>query len=221
MHVDTFHGYGSNFMKKAGHSPDAYFQVALQLASYRLFGKQVGTYEASQVRPFLHGRTETTRSASPESGAFVREMGFRPTCDEGKSVVRNRKYKLLQEATQRHRETIANASKGMGVDRHFFGLSMLVQEGETTPSLFTDPLFIRSKRWRVSSSTTPHCPGFGEVDPDGVGFGYLVQPDACIYTVSCRKEQNYSEKLVHFLEEALAEMRTLIELESPLPDSKL
>ena len=49
----SFHGYGSNFIKKSGYSPDAYVQVAMQLATFRLFGEQVGTYEATQVRPFL------------------------------------------------------------------------------------------------------------------------------------------------------------------------
>ena len=51
--TQSFQGYGSDFIKKSGHSPDAYVQAAMQLATFRLFGEQVGTYEATQVRPFL------------------------------------------------------------------------------------------------------------------------------------------------------------------------
>jgi len=221
LHINTFLGYGSDFMKKSGHSPDAYFQVAVQLATYRLFGKQVGTYESTQVRPFLHGRTETTRSVTLESQAFVEQMGLHPKHDEHDPTARKKKLELFQEATQAHRVYTGDAASGMGVDRHFLGLSMCVKDGEEAPSLFSDPLFIRSKRWRVSSSTTPHCPGFGEVVSDGVGLGYLVKSEACIYTVSSLKENEYTEAFVHLLEESLLEIRTLIELDKETPESKL
>jgi carnitine O-acetyltransferase len=60
--VLTFDGFGSDFIKKSGNPPDAFVQVAMQLAAYRLFGETVGTYESTQVRPFRHGRTEVTVS---------------------------------------------------------------------------------------------------------------------------------------------------------------
>jgi hypothetical protein len=88
--AQSFQGYGSEFIKQAGHSPDAYVQVAMQLATFRLFGEQAGTYEATQVRPFLHGRTETTRTVSLESEAFVKKMGFRPKRDEDNPQARQK-----------------------------------------------------------------------------------------------------------------------------------
>jgi carnitine O-acetyltransferase len=51
--AQSFHGYGSDFIKASGHAPDAFVQSVIQLATFRLFGEQVGTYEATQVRPFL------------------------------------------------------------------------------------------------------------------------------------------------------------------------
>mmetsp|Transcript_18587 Transcript_18587/g.46039 ORF Transcript_18587/g.46039 Transcript_18587/m.46039 type:complete len:112 (+) Transcript_18587:52-387(+) len=51
--VNTFDAYGSTFIKNAGHSPDAFVQMAIHLATFRLFGEQAATYEATQVRPFL------------------------------------------------------------------------------------------------------------------------------------------------------------------------
>lgn len=51
--VNTFDAYGSDFIKTAGHSPDAFVQIAIHLATFRLFGEQAVTYEATQVRTFL------------------------------------------------------------------------------------------------------------------------------------------------------------------------
>ena len=155
-HVQSFQGYGSTFMKESGFSPDAYVQVAMQLATYRLFGEQVGTYEAAQVRPFLHGRTETARSVSTASENFVKRMGLRPSLDETNQNARGEKIHLLQEAAKAHSEYTKIAAQAQGVDRHFLGLGMLVRDGESAPSLLGDPVFVRSKRWRLSTSHLTH-----------------------------------------------------------------
>ena len=179
LHVQSFQGYGSSFIKKAGFSPDAYVQMVMQLATYRLFGgEQAGTYEATQVRPFLHGRTETTRTVSTESQAFVQRMGMVPFQELANSEACAEKVSLLREAAGAHVKFISSAAQGMGVDRHFFGLAMMVQDGEETPALLSDPLFTYSKRWRVSTSHLTHPNfenrGYGEVVPDGVGLGRLT-----------------------------------------------
>jgi carnitine O-acetyltransferase len=214
-------------MKKAGFSPDAYAQVVMQLATYRLWGEQAGTYEATQVRPFLHGRTETTRSVSMESAAFVKKMGLSPQYDEDNAEIRREKLRLFREAVDAHVVYIGNAAKAHGVDRHFLGLSMLVKEGESAPDLYADPVFARSKRWRVSTSHLTHPQfdnwGYGEVVPDGVGLAYSVHPRHCLFNVAALKETGWSDKLCRLLEEALLEMRQVIELEqaSTPPSSKL
>lgn len=179
LHVQSFQGYGSDFIKQSGFSPDAFVQMAIQVATYRLWGgEQVGTYESTQVRPFLHGRTETTRSVSTESAAWVQQMGLRPLHDEHKDEVRKKKLQLLKNAVDAHVKYTGWAAKAQGVDRHFFGLSMLVKDGEKAPDLYSDPVFIRSKRWRVSTSHLTHPKfdgwGYGEVVPDGVGLAYSI-----------------------------------------------
>eukprot|EP00978_Attheya_sp_CCMP212_P036610 scaffold167515_cov59-Attheya_sp.AAC.3 len=212
IRVESFQGYGRDYIKEMGYSPDAYVQMAIQLATYRLFGKQVGTYEAVQVRPFLHGRTETCRSVSLASSRFIRYMGLRPK--ENDPASRSQKVALLKEAVTNHVTYLGNAGQGMGVDRHLFGLSMLVnndqdEESSSAPQLFSHPVFERSKKWRVSTSTLPNAPGFGEVVPDGVGIGYEIKPNACLFTVTALKENNWTDRLCHLLEEALLEMRLL------------
>ncbi|KAK6320125.1 hypothetical protein J4Q44_G00092320 [Coregonus suidteri] len=55
-------------------SPDAFIQLALHLAQFRDKGEFCLTYEASMTRMFCEGRTETVRSCTSESTAFVRAM---------------------------------------------------------------------------------------------------------------------------------------------------
>lgn len=218
--------YGSDFIKKAGYSPDAFVQMGMQLATYRLWGEQAGTYEATQVRPFLHGRTETTRTVSLQSAAFVEKMGMSPKNDEHDASARREKIKLLQDAVSAHIKFMGAAAKGMGVDRHFLGLSMLVGGSEQAPDLYSDPVFARSKKWRVSTSNLSHPKfvnwGYGEVFPDGVGLAYSVNKKVCQFNIVALKEHGWTERLAGLLEESLTEMQALVEAEAAAnPQSKL
>lgn len=224
LHVQSFQGYGSNFIKQAGYSPDAFVQVAIQIATYRLWGEQAGTYEATQVRPFLHGRTETTRGVSKESAALVKRFGARPAMDEHIEAVRQEKLMLLKDAVDAHVKYIGQAAQAQGVDRHFLGLSMVLREGEKAPDLYSDPVFIRSKRWRVSTSHLTHSKfdgwGFGQVVPDGVGIAYSIHPRHCVFNVAALRETGWTDKLSQLLEESLLELRSLVEFDMT-PKSKL
>jgi len=217
MDVQSFQGYGSSSIKKMGYSPDAYVQMAMQLATYRLWGEQGGTYEATQVRPFLHGRTETTRTVSPASEAFIKQMGLRPKRDELDADKRGEKINLLRDAVSSHVKYIGSAAKAMGVDRHFLGLLLEVQDGESSPDLFSHPLYAVSKTWRVSTSHLTHPRfdswGYGEVTPDGVGLAYSIHPNHCMFCISALKRHGWPERLSALLEEALLEMQTLNDLE--------
>lgn len=84
--------YGVDWIKKVGtaspllhfcseltgwtgkHSPDAYLQMALQLAYHMCHNAPVATYETASTRLFLHGRTDVIRSLSEESWRWVKAM---------------------------------------------------------------------------------------------------------------------------------------------------
>ncbi|KAG7346650.1 choline/carnitine o-acyltransferase [Nitzschia inconspicua] len=207
--VVTFENYGSNFIKKSKNPPDAYAQLALQLATYRLFGEQVGTYEATQVRRFLHGRTEVTRAVSFESAEFVKSMG-RTASKEPHPEATKEKLELLRKATAAHASYSQMAAQAMGVDRHFFGLSMQVDSQDGIPAIYSDPVFNRSKHWRLSTSNLSHPRivnwGFGQVVPDGLGVGYSIHPDSLKFNISALAETRWTPKFAELLVQTLEEM---------------
>ncbi|KAG8812924.1 hypothetical protein FRC19_002802 [Serendipita sp. 401] len=70
-----FQDYGVSWIRgTAKLSPDAFLQMALQLAWLKDQKKPTAIYETASTRIFLHGRTEVIRSFSKESLAFVRAM---------------------------------------------------------------------------------------------------------------------------------------------------
>lgn len=85
----------TGFMKKSKVSPDAYIQMALQLAYYRDAKKFCLTYEAIMTRLYREGRTETVRPLTIESAAWVKAM------EDGKTSTEE-KVKLLRIACQGH-----------------------------------------------------------------------------------------------------------------------
>ncbi|KAK2098292.1 hypothetical protein P7K49_023743 [Saguinus oedipus] len=91
--VYKFDNYGKTFIKKQKCSPDAFIQVALQLAFYRLHQRLVPTYESASIRRFQEGRVDNIRSATPEALAFVRAM-----TDHKAAVPASEKLLLLKDA---------------------------------------------------------------------------------------------------------------------------
>jgi len=220
LDVELFTGYGKKFLKKFGFNGPEFAQMAIQLASYRFFGgKLVSTYEAALTRTFLHGRTETARPVSPETLAFVEAMGLAEgaTGSEDDVSSQHDKFVLLKRAADNFAKYQTDASKGMGVDRHLFGLSCLVrgEDKHKSPDLFSDPLYLRSKQFRLGTSSVIFCPGFGPITDDGIGIGFNIEKDSFMFTCTSRTEnQDYTMRFCNLLDEALMEMGDLLTAES-------
>mmetsp|Transcript_11984 Transcript_11984/g.19507 ORF Transcript_11984/g.19507 Transcript_11984/m.19507 type:complete len:633 (-) Transcript_11984:1471-3369(-) len=213
LKVLMFHGYGKEQIKKFGMSPDAYAQMVIQLAYYKTFGVFRGTYESTQTRSFLHGRTEVTRSVSTASVEFCQAM------TSGKALAKECHEKLLA-ATKAHSAFTSKAANGMGCDRHLLGLKLMLKKGERIPELYSDIGYSRSGTWAISTSglvgELMDGWGFGEVVPHGVGIGYSVQNNRLRFTVSSRhKEQEWAARMVANLEASLLEMRDICEANKP------
>ena len=62
------------FFESVKLSPDAFIQMAIQLTYYRLYNKIGATYESAQTKKYAFGRTETGRSVTMDSAAWVYAM---------------------------------------------------------------------------------------------------------------------------------------------------
>ncbi|KAK1938070.1 Carnitine O-acetyltransferase [Phytophthora citrophthora] len=205
--VQAFYGYGARSIKGFRCSPDAFVQLAIQLAYKKLFKKNAATYEASQTRVFLHGRTETTRSCSAASAKFTDAME-----DASGAVTTEEKKKLLLAAGNAHVAYMRKAGAGRGVDRHILGLKLLVQPGERVP-FFEDPVMARASRWLISTSHLTNELfdgwGWGEVVPEGLGIAYSVKDQSIQFNIACRQHGSWGARMGHLLEESLVEMQQL------------
>ncbi|KAM9220067.1 carnitine O-palmitoyltransferase 1, liver isoform 1-T2 [Dugong dugon] len=181
FHSFPFNAFGKGLIKKCRTSPDAFVQLALQLAHYKDMGKFCLTYEASMTRLFREGRTETVRSCTTESCNFVLAM-----MDPGQTV--EQRLKLFRMASEKHQLLYRLAMTGAGIDRHLFCLYVV------SKYLAVDSPFLKevlSEPWRLSTSQTPQQQvelfdlernpeyvssggGFGPVADDGYGVSYIL-----------------------------------------------
>nr|XP_023487327.1 carnitine O-palmitoyltransferase 1, muscle isoform isoform X5 [Equus caballus] len=115
LYCFQFLPFGKGLIKKCRTSPDAFVQIALQLAHFRDRGRFCLTYEASMTRMFREGRTETVRSCTSESTAFVQAMV------EG-THMKAHLQNLFRKASEKHQNMYRLAMTGSGIDRHLFCL---------------------------------------------------------------------------------------------------
>lgn len=211
--VLVYSGYGQNFIKKiAKTSPDAYIQMAIQLAYYNIYGKCVSTYESGSARKYKHGRTEVIRTLSSDSLAFCQAM-------KDESATPEKRYMLLQNAAKAHVKYAIDASQGKGVDRHLLGLKLCLKPGESH-ELFSDKVYNQSQSWTLSTSAmfkTDHiwASGFGAVDPSGYGMNYIPSLDGNRITFGVESKVSCNEtstaKFIASLEWALDELKIVCE----------
>ncbi|XP_049818762.1 carnitine O-palmitoyltransferase 1, liver isoform isoform X2 [Aethina tumida] len=219
LRIYVHDAYGKGFMKQCHISPDAYLQMALQLAYYRDAGKFSLTYEASMTRLYREGRTETVRPCTVESATWVKAMVENKASTE-------EKVKLLQKACARHQLGYQDAMCGKGIDRHLFCLYVVSKYLEVDSPFLKEVL---SEPWRLSTSQTPHGQtsktdlkrfpncisaggGFGPVADDGYGVSYIIAgEDLLFFHISNKKTSSMTDchRFARRIEQALKDMRQL------------
>lgn len=213
--------YGKGFIKRLKVSPDAYIQMALQLAYYRDVGRLSLTYEASMTRLYREGRTETVRPVTIESADWVYSMS------DAKKSVQDR-LKLLKRACDQHTSGIQDAMCGKGIDRHLFCLYVMSIYHEVDNDFLKHVLY---QPWKLSTSQTPHnqanildpkrypkhisCGGgFGPVADDGYGVSYMIAgEDLLFFHVSSKKSsaETNSARFANNINDALRDMKLMFE----------
>lgn len=214
-----FDEYGAGWIKNVGkQSPDAYLQMALQLAYHKTHGRSTATYETASTRLFARGRTEVIRTFSEDSWKWVKAMR------EGKTDPKVL-YALLSAATKTHNTLTRESSTGRGIDRHLMGLRLLLRPDlkESHP-LFEDELFGKSQEWVLSTSGLSagdrfYGTGFGAVYPNGYGINYLAGDKLVKFGIESKvsNPETSTETFRQNLVEALREMRQVCEAGMPPP----
>ncbi|XP_037542682.1 choline O-acetyltransferase [Nematolebias whitei] len=221
MYVHKFYDYGKEFIKKQKMSPDAYIQVALQLAFYRCHGRPVSTYESASIRRFCQGRVDNIRSSTPEALAFVKAMtdgklSSSVRCFITDATLDTEKMEMLHGAINAQTEYTIQAITGMAIDNHLLGLREIARELKTEkPEIFKDEAYLISNQFILSTSQVPTtvemfcC--YGPVVPNGYGACYNPQSDHIIFSVSSFHEssQTSSAEFVKCLVQGLKDMRDL------------
>lgn len=211
MDVFKFSVYGKEFIKKQKMSPDAYIQVALQLAFYKCNKRLVSTYESASIRRFQEGRVDNIRSATAEALAFVKSM-----TDEKTTLTDVEKMKRLREAISAQTNYTIAAITGMAIDNHLLGLLRISKDlNMEKPEIFRDETYLTSNQFILSTSQVPTtvemfcC--YGPVVPNGYGACYNPQSDHIIFCVSSFRESTETSSAVFAkaLNEGLLEIRDL------------
>ncbi|XP_050447683.1 carnitine O-palmitoyltransferase 1, liver isoform isoform X2 [Cataglyphis hispanica] len=221
LRIYVHDAYGKGLMKANSISPDAYIQIALQLAYYRDAGKFSLTYEASMTRLFREGRTETVRPCTIESAKWVKAM-------ENKATTMDEKIKLLSDAVAQHQKGYQDAMCGKGIDRHLFCLYVVSKYLEVDSPFLKEVL---SEPWRLSTSQTPHGQtskldlkkypncisaggGFGPVADDGYGVSYIIAGENLLFFHVSSKRSSSKTDAARFakqIEKALGDMKNLLD----------
>ncbi|KAI5730027.1 hypothetical protein M8J76_009147 [Diaphorina citri] len=216
--------FGKGLMKTCKISPDAFIQMALQLAYYRDARKFSLTYEASMTRLYREGRTETVRPCTIESATWVKAM-------EDPKALNEDKIRLLKAAAGAHQRGYQDAMCGKGIDRHLFCLYVVSKYLEVDSPFLKEVL---SEPWRLSTSQTPHGQtnrldlkkhpkcisaggGFGPVADDGYGVSYIVAgEDLIFFHISSKKssQDTDSSRFAQRIEKALDDMKRLFSIKN-------
>ena len=108
VRVKRLHGVGRTLVKSTGLSPDSFLQVAFQLAFVRLFGFVPSVYESVVTTRFRKSRTETGRSVTSSTCAFL------DAADQA-HLDKQHKRELLIQAVNSHAMSISESRVGKGV----------------------------------------------------------------------------------------------------------
>ncbi len=202
--------FGSSTAKALGVSPDAFVQMAYQLAHRRAKGLTGATYESIATRQYRHGRTEAMRVVTPEVRTFVSTMD-----DPGADRAARRAAFLA--AAAKHVARAKECQAGAAPEQHLWELQLIARRADTAepPALYDSPGWLVMREDYLSTSSAPSRNirffGFGSTSPRCIGVAYVLLPDHLnLYLSTPRHVAGQMHSFARELTAAVGELRELL-----------
>ena len=211
----NFTKFGKNRIKEFNISPDAFLQIALQLAEHKVYGKCTSAYEAIMTRRFFQGRIDVMYTVSMETKAFIENINNN-NCDKQAKIL------LLRKASEKHVSRAGECRNGVGIHTHFLALiNRFNIEGKEfkirhLPQIFTDKAYKTLTHNIICTSTTSEygveLAGYGPVVEDGYGIRYFNRAESICFNITSRTASTEKlDLLVNCIEESLLEIASLMQ----------
>jgi carnitine O-acetyltransferase len=172
--------FGANRAKQLKMSPDAFVQLAYQLAHKRARGHIGATYESIATRKYQNGRTEAMRVVTPEAVRFVTIMDD-PTADAAA------RREAFRTAAGKHVARARECQAGQAPEQHLWELQLIQRRqgealGATEPlALYDSPGWLKMRHDYLSTSSAPSVNvqviGFGSTSNQCIGVAYVLLPE--------------------------------------------
>ena len=209
----SFEDFGKQRAKELKISPDAFVQMAYQLAHQRSKGLQGATYESIGTRQFQNGRTEAMRVVTPEAVAFVSTV-------EDPSSSRADRRAAFRAAADAHVRRAKECQAGSAPEQHLWELQLIhKRRGGTEPlPLYDTPgwTIMRDDYLSTSSAPSEHIQyfGFGSTSAKCIGVAYVLLPDRFnLYLSTPRPVAEEMHRFAAYLGEAITELQDLLATE--------
>ncbi|MEA5365614.1 choline/carnitine O-acyltransferase [Amycolatopsis sp., V23-08] len=200
--------FGANRVKELGMSPDAFAQMAYQLAHKRAKGLTGATYESIATRQFRNGRTEAMRVVTPEVFRFVAAM------EDGST---EEKREAFRTAAAKHVSRAKECQAGDAPEQHLWELQLIAKrrgDADALP-LYSSPGWLKMRDDYLSTSSAPSVNiqyfGFGSTSPQCIGIAYVLLPDR--WNIYLSTPKHVSSEMYRFADElgkAVSELQELL-----------
>lgn len=204
-----FDRVGKNICKKQAVSPDAIMQLGFQIGYHKMTGKFVPTYESCSTAAFKHGRTETVRPNTSLTKAFALAINSadKPSINQMKL--------MIADCSRFHSLLTREAAMGQGFDRHLFALKYFAQKTNLLCNIFEDPDYAYLNHIILSTSTLSspaiYAGGFGPVERDGLGVGYMIRDDELGVLVTSYPPYQKGSDFIDALRDTFAELVVILD----------
>jgi carnitine O-acetyltransferase len=210
----SFDDFGSDDAKRLGVSPDAFVQMAYQLAHKRAKGFTGATYESIATRQYRNGRTEAMRVVTPAVLPFVAAMDDPSADTEARRAA-------FQAAANAHVTRAKECQSGQAPEQHLWELQLIQKRRGAslgvieTPSLYASPGWLKMRDDYLSTSSAPSANiqyfGFGSTSPHCIGVAYVLLSDR--FNIYLSTPQAVADEMYRFADElrtAIGELRSLL-----------